>query len=191
MWPRVHRRHPAGLAIALIIAAALAYSRWRVPPAPASGSDHDRYHEKNARCLKVVDGDTLHIDIPDGKHAYTKVRLWGVDTPEIAHSGQPAMHFGTEAREFARSRVEGRNVRIVLAPHDTRDRYERLLAYIYHGQPEEMLNEQLIAEGCGYADPRYPHPWKERFGTLEDRARRGRLGLWKDVKPEQMPAWRR
>lgn len=190
LWPRSYRRNPAGVLAILIIAALVVYFR-RQNPAPPAGSDYERYNNQTATCTKVVDGDTLYIKIPDGTDPHTKVRLWGVDTPEIAHGGQKAMYFGPEAAKFVRSEVGGKPVRVVLAPNDTRDRYNRLLAYIYYGQPEEMLNEQLLIEGLAYADPRFAHPWKERFLDLEARARRNRVGLWAKVRPEQMPAWKR
>jgi endonuclease YncB( thermonuclease family) len=199
LWPRVYRRHPAALLVLILISAAIVYSRWRSGggpgttsgPAPVPGSDYERYNNVTAVCTQVVDGDTLHIKIPDGSRPHTKVRLWGVDTPEIGRGSQPAMHFGPEAFAFTRKRVEGQKVRIVLAPNDTRDRYERLLAYVYYGQPEEMLNAQLVREGYAYADHRYNHPWRERFLELEDRARRKKLGLWANVKPQQIPDWKR
>lgn len=191
LWPRVYRRNPAALLVLILIAAAIVYSRWRGSAPPPAGSDYERYNNQIATCTKVVDGDTLYIKIPDGSDPHTKVRLWGVDAPEIPHGGQKGMHFGIESHAFARRQVEGKPVRIVLAPNDTRDRYGRLLAYVYHGEPEEMLNEQLIREGCAYADPRFKHPWRERFLALEDRARRKKAGLWAEVKPQLMPEWRR
>jgi endonuclease YncB( thermonuclease family) len=53
-----------------------------------------------------------------------------------------------------------------------------------------MLNEDIIANGFGYADSRFPHVWKARFITLENRARKAKLGLWAGVTVDQMPEWR-
>ncbi|GMV96933.1 MAG: thermonuclease family protein [Phycisphaerae bacterium] len=193
IWPRRYRHGPAGALIVLLVALAVALSRGRQSRTepPAGGPDYDRYHNRTALCTRVVDGDTLHVDIPDGPRRETAVRLRGVDTPETVHPDKPAMHFGAEATDFVKSAVLGKPVRLVLVPHDTRDRYQRVLAYVYYGQPEEMLNERLIAEGYGYADPRFKHPWREKFTQLEQQARRRKVGLWADVRPEQMPAWRR
>jgi len=50
-----------------------------------------------------------------------------------------------------------------------------------------MLNSELIRQGYGYADPRFDHPAKVQFQELQARARQGRLGLWKDLKPADLP----
>jgi micrococcal nuclease len=158
------------------------------PAAVNAATDHDRYNNRTFTCVKVVDGDTLDVDLPDGRYPHTRIRLWGVDTPETGKSPQGAMYFGKEASEFARATAEGKPVRVVLAPKETRDRYGRLLAYVYVG--DTMLNEEIISRGYGYADTRFPHEWKKRFTDLEKRARKQKLGLWKDIKLDQMPKWR-
>jgi len=169
------------LAIAAIVAV-----RSRTPP----GSDYERCQNRTARCVYVVDGDTIDVAMPDGKKPNTRIRLWGVDTPESAKSAGGPMYFGPEASAFTRSCVENVDVTIVLDPRQSRDKYGRLLAYVYFGEPPLMLNEELIARGYGYADTRFDHSWKQRFTDLESRARKARLGLWANVQPEQMPPWR-
>ena len=84
---------------------------------------------------------------------------------------------------------KGKPVRLVLSTGRSRDKYGRLLAYVYLDS-EVMLNEEIIAQGYGYAERRFRHPWRERFVQLEQRAEKRRIGLWQDVKSEQMPAWR-
>ena len=157
------------------------------------GSDHDRYHNQTFTCVNVVDGDTLDIGVPDADRITTRIRLWGVDTPESEVSPRGAMHFGAEASAFTKSQVLFQPVRVVLAPDRARDKYDRLLAYVYYrgnGRDERMLNEELIAGGYGYADSRFDHVWKQRFRDLEAAARKDQLGLWKDVTPARMPEWR-
>lgn len=170
----------------LVLSLLVAWVRLRAPV----GSDHDRYHNKTFTCVNVVDGDTIDINVPDAKHDTTRIRLWGVDTPETAHSPTGPMYYGEEASAFTKSLVLGKPVRVVLAPDKTRGKYERLLAYVYVGDDDRMLNEELLVQGCAYADHRFPHVWKERFTRLEKRARNAQAGLWKDVTPEQMPEWR-
>lgn len=200
IWPGLRRRRAVGLVFLLALATIIAFERfglWGRSGRPQqttsviAGTDHDRYNNRTFTCARVVDGDTLDIDAPDGKDAHTRIRLWGVDTPETDKSTRGATYFGAEASAFTRSLVEGKPVRVVLAPKQTRDRYGRLLAYVYlTGDGETMLNEEIIARGYGYADPRFTHPWMKRFVELEQRARKQNLGLWKDLKPDQMPAWR-
>jgi micrococcal nuclease len=186
IWPRLWRRHPLGVLVAIIVLSALAWDRARTP----FGTDYDRYHNRTFACTHVVDGDTLDIDAPDGSRSVTRVRLWGVDTPETVKPDMPAMYFGPEASAYSRSQALGRPVRLVLAPDKTRDRYDRLLAYVYLDGRDATLNESLIAGGYAYADSRFPHAWQKRFARLEATARKNKLGLWANVRPEQMPEWR-
>ncbi len=186
IWPRVYRRHPITAAIMVLLVALVLWQRSCAP----AGTDFDRYHNKTFTCVRVVDGDTLDIDAPDGKKDRTRIRLWGVDTPETDKSPQGAGYFGAEASAFARQMVEGKRVRLVLVTSHERDRYERLLAYVYLEDGETMLNEELLARGYAYADHRFDHPWKEHFADLEKSARKKKLGLWEKVTPDQYPAWR-
>lgn len=187
IWPRAWRRHPLAILVGLLIAAAVAWQRTSAPP---SGSDADRYHNRTFTCVHVVDGDTLDIDTPDGRHPSTRIRLWGVDTPETVKPNTPPMYFGHEASEYVKNRAYNRKVRIELAPQHSRDKYDRLLAYVYPEGGDSMLNEDIIAGGYGYADPRFVHPWKQRFIQLEECARKAKQGLWANIQPQQMPDWR-
>ena len=53
-----------------------------------------------------------------------------------------------------------------------------------------MFNETLIEQGYAYADPRFKHPYRDRFKTLDKRARKAGLGLWANLTPEDMPNWK-
>jgi len=154
-------------------------------PKPA-GEDYVRYNDKSFRVVYVVDGDTLDVDEPDGGKPATRIRLWGVDTPETKHPKKPVEHFGPEASAFTTRACEGKTVRLQLVRGHTRDNYHRLLAYVILGDGK-MLNSELVRQGYGYADPRFDHPRKVQFQQLQDRARHARLGLWKDVKPADLP----
>jgi len=101
------------------------------------------------------------------------------------------MYFADEASEFTQRLVAGRKVRVELWSRRTRGKYGRLLAYVYLAGTGQMLNELLLETGHAYADRRFEHPRKERFERLERQARRQKRGLWKDVRPEQYPAWKR
>ena len=166
-------------------------------------SDRARYHDKTFTVLRVVDGDTLDLEVEDffNDKPYTRVRLWGVDTPETHNwktskdstdTEEPSpMYFGPEASEFAKRLVLNKRVTVQLEPVEgTRGKYHRLLAYIYLSDGR-MLNEELIQQGYGYADERFRHMHRRRFLDLQKEAQREHRGLWKEVKPEQMPEWYR
>ena len=138
----------------------------------------------------MVDGDTLDIEAPDRDRSVTRIRLWGVDTPEVAQGGRSDMHFGPESSAFARRTLEGRTVHVVLVPQHTRGKYGRLLAYVFLDRGGRMFNEMLLEDGYAYADLRFKHPYFQQFKALEKRARKSGIGLWKNVTLEHMPQWK-
>ncbi len=186
IWPAFWRRRPAVVIVLIAAVAWVVASRAHRPLA----NDYDRYHNRTFTCVRVIDGDTIDVDAPDGEYATTRIRLWGVDTPEVASRWGPEEHFGPESSAFVKAELEGRPVRLVLSQQRTRCIYGRLLAYVYYGQPSRMLNEELLEKGFAYADRRFPHIWAERFVDLETRARRQGAGLWENVTIEDMPGWR-
>ena len=152
--------------------------------------DLETYHGKTFRVVKVIDGDTLDIDAPDRNGRATRIRLWGVDTPETVKPDSPVEHFGPEASRFTRELCMGKQVRIELEPGtSSRGKYGRLLAWVF--LPDgRLLNRVIVEQGYGYADPRFfDHHLKRELLTLQSRARTARLGLWKDVKPSDLPGY--
>jgi len=191
-WRYIFRRGLLGVAIGVVVAALIAADRagvFGVAPPP----DQTKYNDKTFRVIHVVDGDTIDLDVPDlraGK-PFTRVRLWGVDTPEIHLDDSPPRHFGPQAAAFTRRAVLGRNVRIMLEPgRRPRGKYGRLLAFVHLGDGK-ILNAELIEQGFGYADPRFDHHLKKRFGKLQRSARRGGRGLWKNLADSDLPHYYR
>jgi micrococcal nuclease len=148
--------------------------------------DEDKYGGKVFRVCHVADGDTLDVDVPDRDGQATRVRLWGVDTPETVKPNTPVQHFGPEASRFARQTVAGEDVRLDLVSGNTRDRHGRLLAYVTLADGR-MLNRMIVAEGYGYADPRYEHPLADEFRRLQRQAMEAGRGLWADVTQGDLP----
>jgi len=153
-------------------------------------ADIDKYDGHSGRVVHVVDGDTIDLDIRDRKYPHTRVRLWGVDTPETVKENTPVQHFGPEATAFTREAVGGETVRLQLDPRQTRDRYGRLLAYVY-GPDGRMLNRELIRRGYAYADPRYDHAQKREFLRLQRLAKQAGRGLWEEVTRDDLPYYYR
>jgi len=151
--------------------------------------DFEKYHAKTFTVKNVVDGDTIDIDIPDGQYEHTRIRLWGVDTPETKHPQEGVMYFGPEATEFTKELAFGKKVTIYLEEHRTRGYYGRLLAYVQLPD-DRFLNEVLLTEGFAYADTRFRHNFYHKYKQLESAARSGKKGLWEKVTPEQTPQWR-
>lgn len=79
--------------------------------------------------IRVVDGDTVHVAY---KGRDTTIRLIGIDTPETVAPGQPVECFGKRASQHMRRLLDGRPVYVATDPsQDRRDRYGRLLAYLW------------------------------------------------------------
>lgn len=120
---------------------------------------------------RVIDGDTLVLESGE------TVRLIGVDAPEIAKDGRPGQPYSQRAKAFVRRLAEGKTVRLERDAQE-RDRYGRLLAYVY--LPDgSMLNERLLAEGYALQMTIPPNVrYAERLLAAERRARDEKRGLW-------------
>ncbi len=168
--------------------------RWQSRPSTqsqAATQDFAKYHGKTFTVIKVVDGDTLDIDVPDGKSDHTRIRLWGIDTPETKNPKTGVMYFGTEAADFTTKLTIGRQVTVFLdEDNDTRGYYGRLLAYVQLPD-KRFLNEVLLLEGFAYADRRFRHGLYHKYKQLEAVARREKKGLWQNVTTDQLPEWLR
>jgi len=153
-------------------------------------ADWARYHGRSFLVARVLDGDTLQLDIPDLGEAAAKVRLVGIDAPEMGGAERQRMYYAEEATAFARGVALGKHVTVYLDRQaGSRDRYRRLLAYVQ--LPDgRFLNEELLSRGFAYADLRFKHGYYQKYVQLESGSRALKEGLWAGVTPEQMPAWR-
>jgi len=151
-------------------------------------ADMAKYHGRTFPVVQVIDGDTLCLDAADSTQPVTKVRLIGIDAPEIG--GDESMYFAREATTFARHVVLDREITVYLDQQaGSRDRYGRLLAYLQ--LPDgQFLNEELLSQGFAYADTRFRHGYYQKYQQLEASARALKEGLWARVQPGQMPPWR-
>jgi micrococcal nuclease len=125
---------------------------------------------------RVIDGDTVDIDIGGREE---RVRLIGIDTPELHTETGAAECMAREAREFSASQLPaGTEVRL---ERDVvgRDDYGRLLAYVYRRDDDAMVNELIVAGG--YARPLTIAPndaHRDRFVAAAHAAEANDLGLW-------------
>jgi micrococcal nuclease len=194
------RRYSTIFTLCLLLAAAFVWldrspirRSWQAQPKSneqAKACDFEKYHEKTFTVVNVVDGDTIDIDVPHGKYNHTRIRLWGIDTPETKNPEVGIMYFGPEAADFTTKSALRKQVTVYLDQTRTRDKYDRLLAYIKL-LDDGFLNEVLLTEGFAYADLRFKHDFYNKYKQLESTARSQKRGLWLKVTPEQMPEWRR
>ena len=93
--------------------------------------------------VDVVDGDTFDID--QSVQGMDRVRLIGIDTPEVYGDEEPC---GQEASDFTTQRLKGQQVRLEIG-EDPEDPYGRLLAYAF--VEDEFFNETIVSEGLAEA----------------------------------------
>jgi micrococcal nuclease len=126
---------------------------------------------------RVVDGDTIHV-LTGGQDE--PVRYIGIDTPESVKPGTPVQCFAKAASAENERLVSGRHVRLVYDA-ERRDRYGRLLAYVYtEAHPSVFVNASLVR--AGYARTLTIPPnvrYAERFAALARTAREHGKGLWR------------
>jgi len=122
----------------------------------------------SAMVLDNYDGDTLTVKINGKKE---KVRLLGVDTAEMAQG-----FWGREAKKFTESLTSGKQVRLETDVQE-RDRYGRLLAYVYVGK--NFVNLELIKNGYAQLLTYSPNVrYVDAFQNAQKDAREAKRGIW-------------
>lgn len=130
-------------------------------------------YQYQAQIKKIVDGDTLEIDIDLGLSVWVrseKIRLYGVDTPEVYGVKKDSDEYraGKRASDFVKSIVKTGDWAIVETMKDTKEKYGRYLGVVYVQMSPEIyegcsnirtigdfycINDLLIAKGL--AEPYY------------------------------------
>ena len=135
-----------------------------------------------AKVERVSDGDTMVALTANGTKL--RVRLLGVDAPEVPHSTKPGQPFGEEARDYLDHLVGGKMVRVdAFGP----DRYKRVLAVIW----DEQINVNLLMVAMGHAEVYRGAPCQAHCRELEQaesKARQNRVGMWVQGDNYESPA---
>ena len=131
--------------------------------------------------VRIVDGDTVRI-----MHNGTEesVRLIGGDTPETVHPTKPVEFYGVEASNFTKNLLRGERVFLRFGKEE-RDKYGRLLAFVYRAPDELFVNLEIIRQGYGVATS-FKHRHMDSFSEWEGRARDAGKGLW--VRSRRKPS---
>lgn len=120
---------------------------------------------------RVQDGDTLLLE--DGR----RVRLIGVNTPELAREGRPAEPLAREAKHFTERFLADGGLELVY-DRERRDSYGRLLAHVYNHRGDN-LESALLAAGLAFHVAMAPNlSLAECLSEREAWARSDRRGLW-------------
>lgn len=131
-----------------------------------------KYHVVKVK--KVIDGDTVLLE--NGE----RVRYIGVDTPELKDSRKAVRDFAKRAKEANRRMVDKKEIRLEFDVQ-TRDRYKRLLAYVY--VDTVFVNAWLVENGFAKVMTVPPNvKYANRFEKLQKDARSRRKGLWREIR---------
>jgi micrococcal nuclease len=165
------------LVYVLVVAALLLVSWWLEPhfaTNPVATKSPGALDNGTYDVLRVVDGDTLLL-----KKDRLRVRLQGVDTPETVKEDSPVEALGHEATLYTETfiRAAGNRVDITVDGEGV-DQYGRHLAFVWHDG--RLLNEELVAAGLARAKLAYDYSqgMKNRLRAAQERARRGKVGIW-------------
>jgi len=122
----------------------------------------------------VVDGDT--IDVSTQVEGTNRVRLIGVDTPEVFGGEEPC---GSEASDFTTEQLEGQDVTLQF-DEDRIDPYDRALAYVWVPDLDgELFNETLVRRGLARVSTFEPNvKYEDRFLAAESEAKAEGIGVW-------------
>ncbi len=127
--------------------------------------------------VKVVDGDTVDVRFDDG--SLERLRLIGMDTPEVVDPRKPVQCYGREASGHAHELLDGQAVSIETDPSQgDRDKYGRLLAYLYLPDGTSFA-QAMIADGYAHEYTyRLPYAYQADFRAAQQAAIENGLGLW-------------
>ena len=136
----------------------------------------DQVEIADGKIAHVIDGDTVDIEI-DGHTE--RVRLIGVNTPETKHPTKPIECFGPEASAYLTQLLpKGTTVRIE-RDVEARDRYGRMLLYLYLGSNDLFINLDLVARGYGTPMSIEPNTFhRNDFVRAAAQAEAANVGLW-------------
>ncbi len=127
---------------------------------------------------KVYDGDTVLLE--DGR----KIRLLGINTPEIAHGNRVGEAGGEQAKAWLTEKLLNQPVRLEIGVEKT-DHYGRTLAHLFNTE-NEHINLQLVANGMASVEIFPPNlAYAGQLASAEQHAETAHLGIWQ--MPEYAP----
>ena len=130
-----------------------------------------------ARLERVIDGDTIVAQV-DGREE--RVRYIGIDTPETVKPDTPVQCYGPAAHDRNAQLLGAAGTAIELRfDRELRDRYGRLLAYVYRKRDGLLVNAQLVRDGAARTleiSPNTAHATE--LQQLQSGAQAAARGLW-------------
>ena len=130
------------------------------------------------RIKTIYDGDTVQLE--DGR----KIRLLGINTPEVEHRGKPTEAGGEAAKAWLINKLQNTKVRLEIGVEKT-DKYGRTLAHLFT-ENKEHINVSLVKAGLATLSIYPPNlQYVAELQAAENEAQKNKLGLWN--RPEYEP----
>ncbi|MGJ4748611.1 thermonuclease family protein, partial [Leptospira sp. SA-E8] len=146
-----------------------------------------------AEVVAVLDGDT--IDVVDMQKHRQRIRLQGIDAPEVAHvqrrSGKTCQALGQphadQARQALAGKVQGQLVRIRTNGESS---YERVVGYVVLGKRD--INLEMVAEGWAWSIAKRHDASRVQhaYARAQRKAQAEHRGLWDEAEPVHPAKWR-
>ena len=102
------------------------------------------------KVTKVVDGDTIDVDIDLGFDISfsSRVRLAGIDTPESRTRDKMEKALGLEAKAYLKSQIDSaKTIVIKTEKMNSSEKYGRILGWLFLDGSTVSMNEKMIADG--------------------------------------------
>ncbi len=137
----------AGPAVLLVVVAVLALGSACSRSGPSATAPIPGTTQRGlvATVVHVVDGDT--VDLQVGSGSPERVRLLGIDTPETVKPDAPVDCFGPEASARTKALLPDDTAVLIRRDAEARDRYGRLLAYVWRRADGLFVNRSLVVDG--------------------------------------------
>ena len=111
------------------------------------------YEYRVKKVHKVVDGDTIDVDIDLGFSVsfFSRVRLAGIDTPESRTTDAKEKVLGLEVKEKLKKEIAAaKDIVIKTEKPDSSEKYGRILGWLFLDGADVSLNQKLINEGYAW-----------------------------------------
>lgn len=143
----------------------------------ACETDH---FDLSTKVTYIFDGDTIEIESGE------RVRLVGVNTPELGRDGRKPEAFAQKAKKQLTQLIRQHDNRVKLRyGTQRRDKYNRLLAHVYLSNGASV-SEWLLERGLATALTVPPNTWLHScYQSAENSAKSANRGLWS--LPEYQP----
>lgn len=134
----------------------------------------------SGRFVEAIDGDTVDVEILDGDEAGSveRVRLLGVDTPEVNHDDTADSECYGVLGWYESETLADEEVALTFDA-ECSDTFGRTLAFLWRASDGLFWNEHLLTEGFARTCPREPNSsFDDRFAAAQQGAQANQAGLW-------------